>query len=376
MKILFICGSLEEGKDGVGDYVRSLSRELVSQGHEVSALALFDRFIAEDWKGEMKIGTGQFLEVLRISASRSYLTDFYRVKNWVEAKHPDWISLQFVPFSFQNKGLPLRLGRTLKSIKGDFKWHLMFHEPWMAPHPHSTFKQRLLALAQRLIIQGTVKRLQPSTVNTSNPHYQNILAEAGISSTVLPLPSNISLSELALEEMKKEFATLGLSEELRASWCVIGVFGRLRANVDFIPLIKKMKAETQSKNKRLAFFSMGKSGAEAQRILKKIALEFKEGLFVHQFGERSPEEVSAYLQLLDYGVSTVLKPFLGKSGAVSAMRLHGLTVLVPDPLNGLGPNDDHHEINGRNADFSARHIAWQFIHQLEAYNRNTNHLMN
>ena len=32
MKIVFICGCLEPGKDGVGDYTRRLSAELIDHG--------------------------------------------------------------------------------------------------------------------------------------------------------------------------------------------------------------------------------------------------------------------------------------------------------------------------------------------------------
>lgn len=42
MDILFICGSVEPGKDGVGDYTRRLSGELIRIGHEVKILSLCD----------------------------------------------------------------------------------------------------------------------------------------------------------------------------------------------------------------------------------------------------------------------------------------------------------------------------------------------
>ena len=45
MKIMFICGSLEPGKDGVGDYTRRLCAHLKKHHIEVGILAYNDKFI-------------------------------------------------------------------------------------------------------------------------------------------------------------------------------------------------------------------------------------------------------------------------------------------------------------------------------------------
>ena len=51
MKIIFLCGSLEPGRDGVGDYVLLLSGELVRQGHQASIIALNDVYLQEEYFG-------------------------------------------------------------------------------------------------------------------------------------------------------------------------------------------------------------------------------------------------------------------------------------------------------------------------------------
>lgn len=45
MNILFICGSIEMGKDGVGDYTRRLAGEFIRLGHKASIVAINDRFV-------------------------------------------------------------------------------------------------------------------------------------------------------------------------------------------------------------------------------------------------------------------------------------------------------------------------------------------
>ena len=47
MKIAFICGSIEPGRDGVGDYTRRLAIELIKNSYEVAVIALHETIIDE-----------------------------------------------------------------------------------------------------------------------------------------------------------------------------------------------------------------------------------------------------------------------------------------------------------------------------------------
>lgn len=47
MKLLFLCTSLEPGRDGVGDYVRLLAEACIEAGHECRLLALNDEHLAK-----------------------------------------------------------------------------------------------------------------------------------------------------------------------------------------------------------------------------------------------------------------------------------------------------------------------------------------
>ena len=46
MKIVFICGSAQPGKDGVGDYVRLLALSLLKMGHQAAIVAYNDKFVS------------------------------------------------------------------------------------------------------------------------------------------------------------------------------------------------------------------------------------------------------------------------------------------------------------------------------------------
>ena len=49
MKIAFLCGSLEPGFDGVGDYVRMLASEVIVQGHQAVIVAINDTHLKKEY---------------------------------------------------------------------------------------------------------------------------------------------------------------------------------------------------------------------------------------------------------------------------------------------------------------------------------------
>ena len=105
MKILFICGSIEPGKDGVGDYTRRLCGELIRIGHEVQILSLCDfqvaSFISDSQETEAKKVVAN--RIPKATSNKQRILWSQDVLNKFE---PDWISLQYVPYSFNPKGLP------------------------------------------------------------------------------------------------------------------------------------------------------------------------------------------------------------------------------------------------------------------------------
>ncbi|HEX6429722.1 MAG TPA: hypothetical protein VF008_18645, partial [Niastella sp.] len=96
MNILFICGALEPGKDGVGDYTRRLAGAVQSLGHRSSIIALYDHYVSEETIAAQP-AENNTIQVLRISSNTGDVNRFRRAKEWADAFAPLWISLQFVP---------------------------------------------------------------------------------------------------------------------------------------------------------------------------------------------------------------------------------------------------------------------------------------
>ena len=108
MTIIFLCGSLEPGSDGVGDYIRKLSAAMFKKGHMVAAIALNDRQIQRLEEGHQTENNVQ-IPVLRIPSLLPHAEKFMLASTFIEKWNPDWLSLQFVPYAFNEKGIPFGL---------------------------------------------------------------------------------------------------------------------------------------------------------------------------------------------------------------------------------------------------------------------------
>ena len=141
LRIVFICGCIEPGRDGVGDYTRRLSAELILTGHFTAIIAINDVHTTEIIDDHQVQG-GIRIPTLRLPSLSTYKSRFGKAKMWLNSFDPNWISLQFVPFSFHAKGLPFALARDLSLLGEGRKWHIMFHELWVGMDKESPLKMR------------------------------------------------------------------------------------------------------------------------------------------------------------------------------------------------------------------------------------------
>src|SRR5215207_4250355 len=99
MIISFICGSLEPGRDGVGDYCYRLATELTRAGHQASIIALNDPFISRLVQNNQVVDETS-IKILRLPANLPSKQKNKIAKQFIDVTRPHWISLQFVPYSF------------------------------------------------------------------------------------------------------------------------------------------------------------------------------------------------------------------------------------------------------------------------------------
>jgi glycosyltransferase involved in cell wall biosynthesis len=313
MKIVFICGSLEPGKDGVGDYTRRLAGGLIRKGIQVEIIAINDKHIQSIWQG-LQTDEDASINVHRLAASIYWNTRVQTVKDIIKIFEPDWISLQFVIFSFHNKGLPFKLAANLKEIGGNRKWHIMFHELWVGMNKERTLKLYWWGRIQKYLIQYILHRLQPKVIHTQTQLYKKQLAKIGYDTLYLPLFSNIKTIQ-AHSEQKKHIV-----KKCKR----IVIFGMIQEDCPIKAFAKETAAYIKEKKEDILFIFLGRSG---QRLNEwKVALE-SESLNVKIEGEQSPEVISDILSTSDFGLSSTPLAQTEKSGTVAAMREHGLPVI-------------------------------------------------
>jgi hypothetical protein len=314
MRLLFLCGSLDPGRDGVGDYVRTLSASCAERGVEVRVLALNDHAVSMvDSSAEIH---------LRLPAGISWRTRIATVLREVEAFEPDWISLQFVPYAFHPRGLAQQLHRLVRRLPRSARRHIMFHETWITCAPGASWKRRLMSFLQRRSIRGVLSHLKPEVVHTSTAEYQSLLAKVGARAELLPIFGSIPIAAPAsCEWLWHRLAEAGVAANPRP--LLLALFGSIYPEWEPAPL---MQALRESK-RRACFISIGnlREGAAVWESMARA--HAGEHDFV-RLGPLTPGQVSEALSAADLGVTPMPLGIIEKSSTAAAMLEHGLPVLV------------------------------------------------
>jgi len=312
-KILFITNNFPPIIDGVGDYTYRLAKNLVSQGFEVSIICSEKTDIINN-KGKLSLENIIVLPIVKTWDSNGLKS----IKNVFKDKTYDYISLQYVPFSFNKKGLPILLGKNLKNIFPNANWHIMFHELWVAMEIGASFKSKTHGYAQKQLINGLIKTLKPSLINTHCNLYKHQINQLGHNATILPLFSNIVKSKQKANHIKsnKEKKTL-----------VLSVFGSIHYGAPVSSFLDELLQVTQSDSNeffKIKFIFIGNCGSHVEEwtsVLKDYNIEFK------ITGKLNEHDISNYFSNTDFGITTTPYLLVEKSGTVAAMLQHNLNVI-------------------------------------------------
>ncbi len=308
MNLLFVCGSLEAGHDGVGDYSRRFAGELIRQGHEVNLIALNDKSV-EAIREEYQESQGCTIRVLRIPNKTKSKLRFAVSKQYITDCNPEWLSLQYVPFSFQEKGLPFKLPNQLAIMGKGRNWHIMFHELWVGMDIESSLKHKLIGELQQFIAKKVVQNTKAKSVSTQNKLYQFHLSSKKIKAEILPICGNIPLT--GEKNNAKDFTQFVL-------------FGSIHDGAPFADFVGELKDYSNQFEKPIKFIFIGKNGdelSEYTQVIKKHAISYE------VLGIESEEVISQILLNSDFGISTTPYFQTEKSGVYAAYREHQLTTI-------------------------------------------------
>ena len=327
MRILFLCGSLEPGKDGVGDYVRSLAEACFAQGHECAVIALNDPHVTQPLEvAESMAGTR--LATLRLPADFSWFKRTKLVAPFRESFQPDWISFQFVCYGLHPKGLVGKLVLYFREMTAGCRVHLMFHELWVGMPPSAPFKHRIFGALQLWGIKRLCSVVRPRLVTTSNPLYVEALRRIGIRASLLPLFGNIPIVDRGKAvDFPGWLGDLKITPTNRGEWWLGLFFGGLYPAWKPEPFLGLLKRAAKKAGKRVCLLSLGRLGAEGEGMWDKLQDDYPD-ISLPVLGQQPAEVISILMQTADFGVAASPWDLIGKSGSATAMVEHGLPVIV------------------------------------------------
>jgi len=267
--------------------------------------------------------------VMRLPRATPWRERVTMARQLLHAFKPDWISLQFVPFGFQRKGLCFGLSKRLAVIKQTAAWHIMFHELWLGLGEQSSVKHRIWGAMQRFIVKDLVNRLRPRVIHTQAEPYRRVLEREGIKASRLRLFGNISYANAARWNGFFELLATSVAgwNHDRAQLYLAGIFGGVHREWDAEQAVSTIIPLVQRFQKRLVMVFFGKNNVHPKRF-DELRSKLQDRADVVVAGERIDSEISQILQSLDLGIATSPRQIIQKSGSVAAMLEHGLQVLV------------------------------------------------
>lgn len=315
MKILFLCGSVEPGKDGVGDYTRRLCGELIRTGHEAQIVSLCDDFVNVFCK-QTQVIEETFIKVSRIPNNTSYKQRLIWTQDTLDTFAPDWISLQFVLYSFHPKGLPFWLTEFLKQLRGNYQSQIMFHELWVGRSINEGIKSRIISYTQQFLIKKLLKEIKPEVIHTHLPIFSDNLKAMGYNMLQpLNLFSNVVENIYTETKSKNRYR--------------IGFFSQVNTNVEIVIFINQLCSILLQQGIKIELVIIGGSTDKVQKHIDIFKVQCPMLTKVFSTGFLNNSEVSIAIQQCDLGITPIPIHALGKSGSTVAFLAHGIPVAAP-----------------------------------------------
>jgi hypothetical protein len=322
MNLLFFCGALEPGRDGVGDYTRQLAGACAARGHGCTVIALHDPHVPR-----VTEQVADDVRLIRLAATAPWPERLAWAGQHLRRLAPDWVSWQLVPYGFQARGfLPGALLQQAPALRGA-RCHVMLHELWLGLEAGASWRARAVGWLQRRGVLCLLDQLDPDCVQTSQATYQFVLNREGYDAGVLGLFGNVPIAGPSLADAEP------LARWLPAGWAdrdapplVAVTFGTLHPQWRPADTVHWLLATARRLTRPVLLLAIGRGGRHAAGILDTFR---QQGVAVAETGELAAAEVSHLLGAADLGIAAHPWALIGKSGAAAAMLEHGLPVLVP-----------------------------------------------
>lgn len=299
MKIDLISSALPPALDGIGDYTAHLAAELAGSA---KVRVLTGR--AQQWDALPHV------EVISAFDSKSPST-FNALTTQIAADPPDWIVLQYNPFSYGRRGLNLRLPQVMRSIRrGGFgtKFALMVHEPFV---PVLDWKHAAMTTWQRWQLWQLGRNADVIFFSIEPWAHKFARWFPGRPVRCLPVGSNIPLVPTDRAAAR---AVLGIEPET----VVLGFFGTAH-NSRLLPWV------------RGAAQSLARQGRKALTLYvgpdREVMCEALAGLPLRAEGALPGDEVSRRFAAMDIHLSPFVDGISTRRGSFLTGLQHGLATV-------------------------------------------------
>ena len=226
LKIHVISAALPPQLDGIGDYTANLAAELARS----VTVKVFTGAQAPTPIPGVRVETA-----LTVDEPRSV----WNLAAGVAADPPDWVLLQYQPFSYGRWGLNLHLPRVMRQIKRRHprtRFALMVHEPFV---PIDCWQNAVMTTWQRWQL-WMLGRAADTVFFSIEPWAQKFaIWFPGKPVRPLPVGSNIPLVALSRAEAR---ARLGIPEDT----LILGLFGTAHASRLLEPVRRAAEAAKQA----------------------------------------------------------------------------------------------------------------------------------
>lgn len=355
-RFLFICGGLEPGKDGIGDYSRRIAGKLGEGGNHSMLLSFGDAY-APQGLGKLSLGDTPNVNLFRSYASLTEDSVFQAVHNILNQFSPSMVCIQYNPYSFNRKGLPFRFLFALKRLLGSLPAHIVFHELWNSLDFPISFGSKLYSPLQKQAALLLMREMNVVSSFTTNVCYQTMLLRLGILTDLVPVFSNIPVTQSA-ETDEYEITELA---QVVSCWQgpVMAVFGNQVGSLS--PLkISRFLGANGFKSSPILLIVIGSQSPNSRILVEKIWGSLPENSRLLYSGFLGEASASALLHKIDCALTTYPFELAGKSTSIAAITEHGKSVFfvgknIVDNLD-VYHLDGSHEHASFRLDAAACHI--------------------
>ncbi len=331
MKLAFITGSLAPGRDGVGDYARTLGLTCAAAGHDVRWVSL----------AEPEEPGADDPRILRLSDAAVRADGGAAARRWLAEFAPAWTSLHFVPYSFDPRGLfGARVPLLADLLHTAPRRHIFFHEVWIGVHCGASLKERLVGWAQQRAVRALLRRSAPDCVHTSTACNVSVLAGVGQRAGRLPMFGSVPAVAAPV---------LAAIDGVPSDALVCGLFGSLHPNWQPEAFLGDFERLARALGRPAAFVTAGGIGPGGP-LLAQIEERWRGRITFVRLGRCSTERLAEVFARFDFAVTSMPWNILGKSSSAAALREHGVKVVATaagDPPRSVPlPPDDTAEDPG------------------------------